>query len=86
MLAFYKRQTAGGMKHCSSSAQSQGEARYPPRPPYGPQHDFDKQGEAIGLVSMAISHSTMYIDCRQLLLRPHLHCLPLSFAFLFCPV
>ncbi|CAE7232223.1 unnamed protein product [Symbiodinium natans] len=47
---------------------------YPPRPPHGPQHPFDKEGQAIGLLAMAMPTSKVYLDCLTKtgdLLSPH---------------
>ncbi|CAE7873804.1 unnamed protein product [Symbiodinium necroappetens] len=39
---------------------------YPPEPPSGPGHKFDKKGEAKALIRMIIPPSLAYIDCREL--------------------
>ena len=47
---------------------------YPPSPPHGPQHPFDKEGQAIGLLAMAMPTSKVYLDCLTKtgdLLSPH---------------
>lgn len=39
---------------------------YPPEPPHGPTHPYDKNGEAFGLVRLAFHPSLVYLDCRAL--------------------
>ncbi|OLP75852.1 hypothetical protein AK812_SmicGene44289 [Symbiodinium microadriaticum] len=39
---------------------------WPPEPPSGPNHGYDKMGKAEGLLGMAIPPSKMYVDCRKL--------------------
>ncbi|CAE7655375.1 CACNA1A [Symbiodinium necroappetens] len=39
------------------------EATYPPEPPWGEDHPFDKKGIACGLVSLAIPSSKVFVDC-----------------------
>ena len=37
---------------------------WPPEPPSGPEHQYDKDGTAEGLLAMAIPPSKIYVDCR----------------------
>jgi GTP-binding protein EngB required for normal cell division len=37
---------------------------WPPQPPYGPDHQYDKEGMAQAYIAFAIRPSTMYVDCR----------------------
>ena len=39
------------------------EATYPPQPPWGNNHPFDKKGIACGLVSLAMPGSKVFVDC-----------------------
>eukprot|EP00438_Fugacium_kawagutii_P017979 Skav206731 [mRNA] locus=scaffold2729:43146:43607:+ [translate_table: standard] len=41
------------------------EETYPPEPAHGPDHPFDQDGEALGLVKMAFDPSKVYYDCRM---------------------
>ena len=36
---------------------------YPPRPPFGADHPYDKKGTARGFVKSAMPSSTVYINC-----------------------
>lgn len=38
---------------------------YPPRPPFGLEHPFDKTGTAKTLVKMVLPPSKVYLDCRN---------------------
>lgn len=38
---------------------------YPPTPPFGRHHPYDKKGLGKVLVNMAIPRSTVWIDCRE---------------------
>ena len=38
---------------------------YPPQPPFGPDHPFDKEGDARGLVRRLFPPSTVFQDCRK---------------------
>ena len=38
---------------------------YPPQPPWGENHPFDKHGDAKGFVSMAMKSSVVFLDCRD---------------------
>lgn len=40
------------------------EKTFPPEPAYGPDHPYDKEGEARGLVRLAMNPSTVYLDCQ----------------------
>ena len=37
---------------------------WPPEPPSGPEHPYDKEGKAEGLLALAIPPSQIYVDCR----------------------
>ena len=37
---------------------------WPPKPPSGPTHQYDKMGEGAGLLRLAIGKATVYVDCR----------------------
>jgi len=37
---------------------------WPPKPPSGPNHQYDKMGAGEGLLMLAIGRSTVYVDCR----------------------
>lgn len=37
---------------------------WPPEPPSGPDHPYDKEGKAEGLLALAIPPSQIYVDCR----------------------
>jgi len=37
---------------------------WPPEPPSGPDHPYDKEGTAEGLLAMAIPPSKIFVDCR----------------------
>ena len=37
---------------------------WPPEPPSGPDHAYDKEGAAEGLLAMAIPPSKIFVDCR----------------------
>ncbi|CAE7303486.1 NLRC3 [Symbiodinium sp. CCMP2592] len=39
---------------------------YPPKPPCGTEHEFDKDGDALDLIQMAMRPAIAYIDCREL--------------------
>ena len=39
------------------------EATYPPEPPWGKDHPFDKKGIACGLVGLAMPSSKVFVDC-----------------------
>ena len=41
------------------------EDTFPPEPAYGPNHPYDKHGDAQGLVDLAINSSTIFLDCRD---------------------
>ncbi|CAE7253221.1 unnamed protein product [Symbiodinium microadriaticum] len=41
------------------------EETYPPQPPWGENHPFDKHGDAKGFVSMAMKSSVVFLDCRD---------------------
>ena len=36
---------------------------YPPTPPSGPSHKFDKQGQALGYISKKFSPSVAFLNC-----------------------
>ncbi|CAE7194166.1 unnamed protein product [Symbiodinium microadriaticum] len=38
---------------------------YPPQPPSGEDHPFDKHGDAKGFVTMAMKSSVVFLDCRN---------------------
>ena len=38
---------------------------YPPQPPWGKDHPFDKEGLAQGLIDLAMPPSRKYLDCRR---------------------
>ncbi|CAE7228526.1 unnamed protein product, partial [Symbiodinium microadriaticum] len=38
---------------------------YPPQPPSGEDHPFDKHGDAKGIVSMVMKSSVVFLDCRN---------------------
>ena len=57
-----------------------GALRYPPKPPYGREHGYDKEGTAIGLVRMAIPPSKVYIDGRRMRLSLFLERLSVAVA------
>ena len=37
---------------------------WPPKPPSGPTHQYDKMGAGAGLLKLAIGKATVYVDCR----------------------
>ena len=37
---------------------------YPPEPPHGPTHKYDKSGSGVALVTLALSPSKRFLDCR----------------------
>ena len=37
---------------------------WPPKPPWGPNHQYDKEGAGHGLLMLAIGNLTAYVDCR----------------------
>ncbi|CAE7655910.1 Ogt [Symbiodinium sp. CCMP2592] len=37
---------------------------WPPKPPSGPEHQYDKMGAGAGLLKLAIGKATVYVDCR----------------------
>ena len=37
---------------------------WPPKPPFGPEHKYDKMGAGAGLLKLAIGKATVYVDCR----------------------
>ncbi|CAE7873801.1 unnamed protein product, partial [Symbiodinium necroappetens] len=39
---------------------------WPPQPPCGTEHEFDKDGDALDLIKMAMRPAIAYIDCRKL--------------------
>ena len=39
---------------------------WPPEPPYGPDHLYDKEGDAYGLLAMAFPPNKVYLDCRTM--------------------
>lgn len=41
------------------------EDTYPPQPPCGPEHRFDKKKLAEGYVDMVFKPSVVYLDCRN---------------------
>ena len=38
---------------------------YPPQPPHGPDHAYDKTGEAGTLFNIVVPSSTVFLDCRD---------------------
>ena len=38
---------------------------WPPDPPSGPEHPYDKDGEACGLLSLAMPDNVVFVECRS---------------------
>ena len=51
-------------KSCVTVLPLQVEETYPPEPPCGPDHRFDKKNLAKGYISMVFKPSVVYLDCR----------------------